>query len=215
MTLTLHGYRYSVYLRIVRLALAEKGHEADHVEVDPFAPLPDSYLDLHPFGRVPVLDHDGFRLYETGAITRYIDEALPGPPLQPGDPRARARMAQVIGIADSYAYWPLVRQVFSHAVFRPAAGQAGDPARVAEGMAAAPRILGALDRIAAEGLTLGPAPDLAAIHLAPMMAAFLMAPGAADLLARAPSLARWWTGMAERPSLAATDPGLPAPGDDP
>ena len=38
MPLVLHGYRYSVYLRIVRLALAEKGVGYDRVEVNPFAP---------------------------------------------------------------------------------------------------------------------------------------------------------------------------------
>jgi glutathione S-transferase len=207
--MTLYGYRYSVYLRIARLALAEKGLNASHVEVDPFGSLPEGYLDLHPFGRVPVLDHGGFRLYETAAITRYIDEAFPGPALQPADPKARARMAQAIGIVDSYAYRPLVRQVFSHAVFRPALGEPADPAQIAEGMAVALRVLAALDRIAAEGLTLGPSPDLASLHLAPMLAYFLQAPGAPALLGENPALARWWGHFGSRPSLAATDPGRP------
>ena len=80
MPLVLHGYRYSVYVRIVRLALAEKGVAYDRVEVNPFAPdVPASYLALHPFGRVPTLVHDDFALYETGAITRYVDRAFAGP----------------------------------------------------------------------------------------------------------------------------------------
>ena len=104
MSLVLHGYRYSVYVRIARLALAEKGVTYDRVDVNPFAPeVPASYLALHPFGRVPTLAHDGFTLYETSAITRYIDRAFAGPALQPGDPRALARMDPVIGIADAYA----------------------------------------------------------------------------------------------------------------
>ena len=37
MSLVLHGYRYSVYVRIARLALAEKGVAYDRVEVNPFA----------------------------------------------------------------------------------------------------------------------------------------------------------------------------------
>ena len=45
MSLVLHGYRYSVYVRIARLALAEKGVAYDRVEVNPFAPdVPASYL---------------------------------------------------------------------------------------------------------------------------------------------------------------------------
>jgi glutathione S-transferase len=46
----------------------------------------------HRFGKIPAFEHAGFRLYETGAITRYVDEAFPGPRLQPDDPRDRARM---------------------------------------------------------------------------------------------------------------------------
>jgi len=38
MALILHGFRYSVYVRIARIALAEKGLAYEHVEVDPFAP---------------------------------------------------------------------------------------------------------------------------------------------------------------------------------
>jgi glutathione S-transferase len=38
MTLILHGFRYSVYVRIARIALAEKGLTYEHVEVDPFGP---------------------------------------------------------------------------------------------------------------------------------------------------------------------------------
>ena len=51
-----------------------------------------------------------------------IDRAFSGPALQPAEPQALARMDQIIGIVDAYAYWPLVRQVFSHAVFRPPDG---------------------------------------------------------------------------------------------
>ena len=138
MPLVLHGYRYSVYVRIARLALAEKGVAYDRVEVNPFAPdVPAAYLALHPFGRVPTLVHDDFALYETGAITRYLDRTFAGPALQPRSPRALARMDQIIGVVDSYGYWPLVRQVFSQRVFRPAIGQPADEAEVGRGLAVA------------------------------------------------------------------------------
>src|SRR5579871_5451798 len=142
MSLVLHGYRYSVYVRIARLALAEKGVTCDRVEVNPFAPdVPASYLALHPFGRVPALVHDGFTLYETGAITRYIDRAFPGPSLQPTGLQALARMDQIIAIADSYGYWPMVRQVFSQGVFRPRLGQPADTAEIGRGLVASAKVL--------------------------------------------------------------------------
>jgi len=45
MALILHGFRYNVYVRIARIALAEKGLDYAHVEVDPFATdVPIEYL---------------------------------------------------------------------------------------------------------------------------------------------------------------------------
>ena len=213
MALVLHGYRYSVYLRIVRLVLAEKGVPYERVEVNPFAPdVPASYLALHPFGRVPALVHDGFAVYETAAITRYIDRAFPGPALQPADPRALARMDQIIGAVDAYGYWPLVRQVFSHRVFRPAAGQPSDENEVAKGLAASVKVLRALEDLAAPAEFLaGEHVSLADFHLGAMFAYFIAAPEAAALVAGYPRLARWWQYFQHRPSLAATDPGSPSP----
>jgi len=206
MALVLHGYRYSVYNRIARLALAEKGVGYERVEVNPFAPdVPESYRALHPFGRVPALVHDGFALYETGAITRYIDRAFPGPPLQPNEPRALGRMDQVISIVDAYGYWPMVRQVFALRVFRGRTGQPVDEAEVARGLAAAPRVLAALEPLVGEELT------LADLHLGAMVAYFVLAPEGATLLRHHPKLTRWWERVSARPSFAATDPGLPSP----
>ena len=86
MAVELYGYQFSVYSWIARLALEEKGVDYHWIEVDPFVQsVPVSYLALHPFNRVPTLVHDSFQLYETGAITRYIDEAFPGPSLRPTD----------------------------------------------------------------------------------------------------------------------------------
>src|SRR5262249_60438135 len=169
---------YSVYNRIARLALAEKGVSYDRVEVNPFAPdVPAAYLALHPFGRVPALVHDGFALYETAAITRYIDRAFPGPALQPADPKALARMDQIIGAVDAYGYWPLVRQVFVQRVSRPRRGEPTDEAELAKGLAASAKVLAALERLSADAtFIVGPALSLGHLHLGAMGAYFLPAP---------------------------------------
>jgi glutathione S-transferase len=211
MTLVLHGYRYSVYNRIARLTLAEKGVPYERVEVNPFAPdVPAAYLALHPFGRVPALVHDGFALYETAAITRYVDRAFAGPALQPADPRALARMDQIIGVVDAYGYWPLVRQVFSHRVFRPRLGQPPDEAEIARGLEIAPKVLAALERLAADDVFLtGPSLSLADLHLGAMLAYFAQAREGEAQLNQHARLAAWWQQLGQRPSFAATDPGLP------
>jgi glutathione S-transferase len=212
MSLVLHGYRYSVYLRIARLALAEKGIDCDPVEINPFAPdLPAAYLALNPFGRVPTLVHDGFALYETSAITRYIDRAFDGPRLQPDTPKSLARMDQIIAVADAYAYWPLVRQIFSHAVFRPRLGGQTDAQEIVHGLAAAPRVLDALESLASgDAFLVGSSLSLADLHLGAMIAYFAQADEGKALLSARPRLAAWWQRLGERASISATDPGLPA-----
>ncbi len=207
----LHGYQYSVYNRIARLVLAEKGVACERSEIDPFAlPVPQAYLDLHPFGRVPTLVHDGFVLYETGAITRYVDRTFAGPALQPSAPRALARMDQVIAVVDSYGYWPMVRQVFSHGAFRPAAGRPADPAEIQAGLAGSAKVLASLEALAApDGFLVGNKVSLADFHLGAMVAYLALAPEGAALLRQQPRLAAWWERVGGRPSFAATDPGLP------
>lgn len=213
MALVLHGYHFSVYLRIVRLALAEKAVSYERVEVNPFLPeIPAAYLALHPFGRVPTLEHDGFVLYETAAITRYVDRSFAGPALQPNQPRALARMDQIIAVVDAYGYWPMVRQVFSHGFFRPASGKPGDGVEVERGLDGAAKALRALEALAAsDAFLVGPALSLADLHLGAMMAYFTAVPAGADLLADHPRLAAWWAHVRRRPSFAVTDPGPPRP----
>jgi len=209
--LTLLGYRHSVYTRVVRMVLAEKRQPATYIETDPFSDTPDAaLLRVNPFGRVPVMVHRRFALYETAAITRYIEQMFPRPALIPEDPAAAARMQQIIGIVDSDAYRVLVRQVYSHAVFRPAFGEACDPAVIDAGLTAAPRILAALDGIAAEGLQLGAeTPSIADMHLAPMIAAFAVAPAGLDLLRSYPHLHAWYQRISTRDSFQATHRDLP------
>jgi glutathione S-transferase len=211
MDLALHGYRFSVYLRIVRMALELKALRYRSVEVDPFVrPIPADYLALHPFGRVPVLVHEDFVLYETAAITRYIDEQFSGIKLQPDNARARARMQQIISILDNYGYWPMIRQVFAHRVFRPSQKEPSDQAEIEAGRKGADLALRSLEDIAAE-IRLDPlsSPTLAGIHLAAMMAYFVSAPEGAAALEVYPKLSRWWEAASTWSVLHATDPGLP------
>ena len=207
----LYGYQHSVYSWIARLALHEKGCDYTWIEVDPFADrVPDEYLALHPFGRVPALVQGDFVLYETRAVTHYIDEALDGPHLQPATPRDRARAAQIISVIDNYAYWPLVRQVFSHDVFRPRLARPSDAAELQRGLDAAPRVLAALERLADDGpFLVADCLTLADIHLAPMISYFSSSPHGAAVLQQHPRLLNWWLTMAQRPALIATRPSLP------
>lgn len=209
----LHGYRYSVYNRIARLVLLSKEVEHRTIEVNPFARLSEDYLGLHPFGRVPVLTHGAFRLFETGAITRYVDRAFEGRPLQPESAAALARMDQLISVIDAYAYWPMVRQVSAHAFFRPFFGEPSSREEVDAGLEKSRTVLSFLDGVAAGGEVLnGRDVTLADFHLAPMMDYFVRAEEGRAALCRHPALHGWWDRVSGLEVLKVTDP-FPAQSD--
>lgn len=208
---TLTGYHLSVYTRAARMALAAKGVRFATEEIDPFVPEnAEAVRKLHPFGKVPVLDHDGFRVYETQAIMDYVDGAFDGPTLTPVTPKHRARMRQVMGIVDSYVFRPLVLGVFVERVFRPLAGETPDEAVIAAGLAKAGPALDALEEIAAEGQTLVPGRMcLDTCLLWPMLGYFRMAPEGAEMMSARPSLSAW-AAWAERCDAAReTRPDIP------
>ena len=204
---TLFGARYSVYTRIPRLVLEEKGVAYQLEDVDVFAPggVPDDHLARHPFGRIPAFEHDGFRLYESGAISRYVDDVFPGPRLQPDEPRGRAVVNQLISVLDSYAYRTLVWDVFVERVRAPVEGRAPDEARIAAAIPRASRCAGVLEQALAAGPWLaGSQLTLADLHAYPMIALFVLADEGAGILAEHPRLARWRDLMVSRPSVIAT-----------
>lgn len=203
----LFGARYSVYTRIPRLALEEKGVAYRLEEVDVFAPggPPAAYVERQPFGRIPAFEHDGLRLYESGAISRYVDEAFPGPALQPSDPRGRARVNQIISICDSYAYRTLVWDIFVERVSVPTQGRPSDEARIAAALPRAETCLRVLDAgLADHPYLAGQTLSLADLHAQPMFALFCLAPEGEQMLSRYSALSRWWQAMASRPSVQAT-----------
>src|SRR5215207_9250338 len=109
---TVYGFPVSTYVNIVRLVLTHKGVPFRFHDLEPEMGKP-THLALHPYNRVPILDHDGFRLYETTAIATYVDDAFYGPSLQPAGVRERARMNQWISALNSY-YYPYVAYHLAH-----------------------------------------------------------------------------------------------------
>ena len=207
MAVVLYGADYSVYARIVRLVLTEKGVAYTLSPVDIFVDdgPPPGYLEKHPFGKIPTFDHDGFSLHETTAITRYIDAAFGGPALQPRDIRQRARMDQIISIGDSYMYRPMVWDLYVERVEKPSRGEAPDETRIALALERSTISLRVLSYLMADGPWLaGQDISLADLHLAPMIDYFQMTPEGLALLDRFPKLSAWWEKVSARPSMMGT-----------
>lgn len=211
MPVVLYGPAYSTYARTARLALEEKGVPYELRAVDTLSGegQKPEHLARHPWGKVPVLDHDGFSVFETAAIARYIDEAFPGPALQPADARQRARMAQVCAVLDNYGWHPMVMRVFLQSVVVPMQGGTPDRAAIAEALPQAERALAVVESLMDGGDFLcGEAISLADCHLVPILDYFARTKDGRAVLARRPRLSAWWARMEQRHSVVKTRPSL-------
>lgn len=199
---SLFGASCGVYVRIVRLALAEKGIAYRLIEREsPACDIPADHAH-HACGRMPAFEHDGFLLRETGAITRYIDEGFAGPALQPSSARGRARMHEIISLLDNHAYQTLVWDIFVERIRAAFEGRRPDQARIAAALPLAETCLDALVDLIADAPYLGGERiSLADLHAAPMMIYAHMAPEGAALLRARPTLEAWLTRIGRRSSI--------------
>lgn len=199
--LALFGAAYSVYVRIVRLVLEELGIRYDLVEVDIFSKqgVPPDYLDRHPFGRIPAIEHDGFRLFETDAIVSYLVDRFGGEALLPAGAKERARMRQIMRIMDNYGYRALVWGIYVEEVERNRAG-----ALRQDELEHATKCLTVLEDLAEPVFLAGGRLSLADLWVLPMLSYLALAPSGAAMLRNAPRLGGWLERMQDRPSVHAT-----------
>ncbi len=87
----------SPYAMSAFVALHEKAVPFDIVALDLVAGATrdPGYAAISITQRVPTLVHGDFALSESSAIAEYLNDVLPGAPLYPPDPKARARARQV------------------------------------------------------------------------------------------------------------------------
>jgi glutathione S-transferase len=201
--ITLYGFQVSTFVNVARLVLHEKGVPFRFVDLaDDMGTA--RHLALHPFNRVPILEHDGFVVYETSAIALYVDEAFEGPALQPADPRERARVRQWMSALSSY-YYPYIAFHLGHErIVYPALGIVADEKVVA---AALPRIavcLEVMERALGEGdgFLVGGRQTLADFFLMPVMTTLSLTPEGQAMLEKTPRIREWRTRMMCLPSAA-------------
>jgi glutathione S-transferase len=201
---TVYGFPISTYVNVVRLVLAHKGvpFEFHDLEGEMGGPR---HLALHPFGRVPILDHAGFRLYETAAIAAYVDEAFTGPALQPTSAQARARMNQWVSALNGY-YYPYIAFHLSHErLIYPALGIAPDEKVVAVALPKIATGLQVMERELDHGrpYLVDERPTLADFFMLPTMTTLGFTPEGQAMLADKPRIAGWRQRMEALPSVAA------------
>ena len=197
----LYGHPMSTCTRKVLTVLAEKGQQAEFVMVDLMKGEQKNAENVarQPFARVPAIEDDGFRLYESRAIMRYLDEKLPGTKLQPADAKDRALMDQWISVEHSY-FSPSAMKIVFELVFHKMAGKTPDMDIVKAGREGVERAFDVAEKTLAHQDYLGGKTfSLADIDWMPYVQ-YLFAAEQGDLVTSRPGIKAWWERVSSRPS---------------
>jgi len=211
--LKIYGAAASSFVRTARMACVEKGigYELKSVGDMSLAAMKEpEHLVRHPFGRIPTMDHEGFALFETAAICRYIDEAFDGPALQPSDVKERAVMTQWVSALSDYVIPSCIGGLARHYAFP--SGPDGKPDMAAI-EANKPNVIAHIDIIekALEGKTslTGDQVTLADLFLLPVFFYVGNVPDGMSFFEGKENIGRWWQTMTARESFESTMPGPP------
>ncbi len=203
---TVYSIPGSPYGRAVLATLEEKAASYRFEPVAPGTFQSEPHISRHPFGKVPVLGDDGFMIYETQAILRYLDRVLPTPSLTPADPRAAARMDQAMNVNDCYLFNGASNVIgFQRVVGPRLMGLTPDEAAIAAAMPRAHKAFDELARLLGDQSYLaGPEISLADLLVASHVDFFRDLPEWGPLAGPHANLRAWLDRMVARPSLRAT-----------
>ncbi|KAG1781825.1 glutathione S-transferase [Suillus placidus] len=206
----LYGFTHSTCTRLVALVCKEKNipYELVHVNLAKGEQKDPAFTANQPFGQVPYIDDEGFILYESRAIARYLSKKYPnqGTSLIPSDPKAEGLFEQAASI-EAFNFTAFVAPIVAEKVFKPRRGLQPNEERVTELLAmlqgkmdAYDAILGKQKYLAGDSVTLA---DLS--HL-PHGTVFCQA-GYAEVFESRPNLSRWWKDISSRPAWLAVKDG--------
>jgi len=205
--ISVYGIPGSPFLRTVEIVLKEK-EVAYHLHaLEPGEHKREEYLKRHPFGRVPAFEHDGFAIYETQAIIRYLDDTFAHPHFTPATPRERARMNQIIGIIEWYFFPKAAAPIGFNRIIGPVLlGLAPDEDAIIEALPFARTSIATLDGLlGSKPYLTGESVSLADLMLAAQLDIFSFCREGRDLLCDT-RLEPWLERMTARQSFLATQP---------
>ncbi|KMO36821.1 glutathione S-transferase [Methylobacterium variabile] len=113
----LYGTSLSPFVRKVLVVLAEKGVEVRHVPLRFHDPDP-RFRAASPFGKIPALEDEDFRLADSSAIIQYLERRHPEPALLPATARDLGRAIWFDELGDTELF-PLLVKPFVQRVLRP------------------------------------------------------------------------------------------------
>jgi glutathione S-transferase len=194
--LKIFGHPVSTCTRKVLMTLAETRAPYEFVVVD-FAKgehKQPPHMSRQPFGQVPAIDDDGFSLYESRAICRYINERAGGK-LVPSDAKAHARMEQWISVETEDFTPHVMKFIFQHIFHRPQ-----EPATLEAAGSRLEVALGVLDAALSKSPYLvGDDLTLADVVFMPYIEYALGTPVKATF-EKHPHVMAWWKRASDRPT---------------
>jgi glutathione S-transferase len=197
--LTFHSMPDSAYLWTAMHVADEKGVAYNFVPLTYRSP---EHLRLHPFGKMPVLQHGDSFLYETLAIAHYIDVGFDGPSLRPASALGQAHMLRWISIINAYVF-PTMNRFTKERLVRPAWGFEPDQAFIESAKEPLTLQMHLIDEaVAKTAYLVGDERTLADSFLLPHLLFFGRTPEGAALLAKAHNANSWLSRMCARPSYA-------------
>ncbi|KZP20691.1 glutathione S-transferase [Athelia psychrophila] len=210
MVLTLYGYPDSPCTKRVAVVLKEKDIAFTFVPIDLLKGEHKSteFMKKQPFGQVPYIDDNGFQLYESRAIGRYLAAKYPaqGPTLLPTELKARALFEQAASV-EVANFDPATHGLAAEKIYKKAFGLDTDEAKVAEYTAtlggkldAYEVILSQQTYVAGNEITLA---DL--FHLPNASTVKGINP---ELISARPHVAQWLERLQARPAWVAVQDGL-------
>jgi len=131
--LKLYGAIASPFVRVVRFALLSSKTEFDYQELDLFKGEHKSpeYLKVNPRGQVPAIDDNGFCLFESHAIIRYVGNKS-NSSVYPTDLKARALVDEALELLRSLVV-PALTAIIFNSVFAHFFGAPSDANAIAKG----------------------------------------------------------------------------------
>lgn len=200
MTLKLWGRASSGNVQKALWALDELGLAYEHIEAGGAHGIVGdaSYRALNPNGLVPTLEEDGFVLWESNAILRYLAHAHGGPLALPEAPRARALIDQWLDW-QATAFTPAMRDAFLQLVR--VAPEKREPRVVEASRANSERCAALLDRhLADTPFVAGETFSIADIAVGLAGHRWFQLPLERE---ERPNIRRWLEGLAQRPASSA------------
>ncbi|KAF7291150.1 hypothetical protein MIND_01258200 [Mycena indigotica] len=191
---------------VAALVLNEKQvpFEAVPVNLHTYEHRSQPHLSRQPFGQVPVLDDNGFILYETRAICRYVAEKYPerGPRLLPGPDLQERSLFEQAASVEFANFFAVVSAIRMEVTIKPHIGMEVDQGSVALLLGQLEMLLDVYEGILSKrAYLLGN--ELTLVDLFHLIAISAMKLGAIRELMtpdNRPNVARWWAALTSRPA---------------